>query len=461
MLLPTGLLRAPTHAFLRATALLCVPLLLASACDKADRNEHLRPYGGSGGGLGGSGGVMDASFDACDCSDDDSGASGTGASGGTGGSGGMDAAVPTFSTSGLLSAAGQCAVARYSEFAMFAGLLAQATSAYAASPTAPLRTDAQAAFRDAMAAWQRAELFRVGPAAKAAQPGGQNLRDQIYFFPIVNRCLIDQQLVSQRYASGNYASTQASSRGLSTVEYLLFHDGDQNACGPSVSINTNGSWSALSSTELAQRRADYADEAVSNILMHAQALQAAWDPSGGNFLATFTQTGNSVFADDHSALTALLEAALYLDAEVKDSKLAVPLSLPVDGVVECPNQPATCPERLESRFARISADNIAQNLIAFRQIFEGCGPGNAGLGVDDWLRSVGEGELADRLLAALDNADAAVAAVGSLESAIHEASPTRALALHAAIKAITDLLKTEIPMVLNVQFITTGGGDVD
>lgn len=344
---------------------------------------------------------------------------------------------------------------------MSAGLLARATNAYAASPTAPLRAQAQAAFLDAMAAWQRAELFRVGPAAKAAQPGGQNLRDQIYFFPIVNRCLIDQQLVSQRYADGNYATTQASSRGLSAVEYLLFYDGEQNACGPQVSINADATWSALSPAERTQRRADYANEAVAHILTHAQALQAAWDPSGGNFLATFTQAGNSVYADDHSALTALLEAALYLDAEVKDSKLAIPLSLPIDGIIECPNQPEACPDRLESRFARISAGNIAQNLIAFRQVFQGCGPGNSGLGVDDWLRSVGEGELADRLLAAIDNADAAVVAVGSLESAINQAPPTRVVELHAAIKAITDLLKTEIPMVLNVQFITGGGGDVD
>lgn len=449
----------------RTSASLCAVFVLATACDMADRDENYRPFGGTGGqgamgGVSGSGG-MDAGFDACDCGDEDSGASGTGGTGGAGGTGGMDATVPTFSTSGLLSAAGQCAFSRYSEFATFAGLLAQATSAYAASLTTPLRAEAQAVFRDAMAAWQRAELFRMGPAGRTGQPGGQNLRDEIYFFPTVNRCLVDQQLVNQRYAGANYGSAQASSRGLSAIEYLLFYDGVQNACGPAVSINANATWSALSPTELAQRRADYASAAAADILMHAQALQTAWDPSGGNFLATFTQTGNTIFADDHSALSALLEAGLYLDAEVKDSKLAAPLSLPVGGIVECPNQPATCPERLESRFARVSADNIAQNLIAFRQVFEGCGPGNAGLGVDDWLRSVGEDDLADRLLARLDTADAAVAAVGSLEAAVNEASPTRALALHAAIKAITDLLKTEIPMVLNVQFISDVGGDVD
>jgi hypothetical protein len=94
-------------------------------------------------------------------------------------------------------------------------------------------------------------------------------------------------------------------------------------------------------------------------------------------------------------------------------------------------------------------------------LFQGCGDNFAGLGIDDWLRSIEQGDLSDRVLAALEHADALVNALGSLEDTTTETPPTRALALHAAIKAVSDLLKTDVVMVLNVRLPTTVGGDID
>lgn len=411
-------------------------LLVLLGCNFADREENYRPFGGAGG----VGGSMDSSVA------DDSGDDGDGGN------------VP-FSKQALLIAAGQCVTNRYAEFVTLMEVLTQATAEHGQEPTATTRTSAQTAFRHAMAAWQRAELFQIGPAARSTSPGGQGLRDQIYFFPANNACLVDQQLVSERYALPTFPSSLASARGLGALEYLLFHTDAGNNCPATQSINTAGTWAELSPAALEQRRADYAHAAALDVLARARALVIAWEPSGGNFIAQFTSgSANGAYATEQDALTALMTAIFYLDEGLKDPKLAIPLALPLNGVIDCPDG---CPERLESPFARISADNIRENLIAFRQVFQGCGTDFGGMGIDDWLRSIGQEDVAARMLAALDHADATVNALGSLEDAAIENPPTRARALHAAIKAITDLFKTDLVMVLNVQLPTGVGGDVD
>jgi len=418
---------------------LCLSLLLAIGCDMADRDEQFRGRGPACG--------VDEAMDAGVANDS-----------GDDNDGGGD----SFTTQQLLVAAGQCAMTRYGEFATLMERLTVATQTHAQAPTTTTRDAAQTAFLNAMAAWQRAELFQFGPAARVGTPGGQDLRDEIYFFPAINRCLIDQQLVNQRYAQPAFGNALASSRGLAAIEYLLFFDGATNACSTSQSINTNGSWASLSATERTQRRADYAHAAATDVLVHAQALVNAWAASGGNYLRLFVGDGsNASCGAPVESLNALITAVLYVDEGLKDFKIALPLALALNGVIDCPNAPATCPERLESQFARTSIENIRQNLIGFRQLFQGCGTNYGGVGIDDWLRSIDQGGLADRILSALDHAEATAGALGSLEDAAVQMPPDGALELHAAIKALSDLLKTELVMVLNVQLPAGVGGDVD
>jgi hypothetical protein len=65
-------------------------------------------------------------------------------------------------------------------------------------------------------------------------------------------------------------------------------------------------------------------------------------------------------------------------------------------------------------------------------------------------------------LQALDAAQAAVAGLDpKLEAAILEMPPDAALAVHAAIKAITDAFKTEMVTILMVSLPASGQGDND
>jgi predicted lipoprotein len=460
-------------------------LIVLLACNDSQLNEPLadkgkgtKNSGATGAGRGGSrdggttsggsgstrdGGPASGGNSGTGGDDDPNGSAASGSSGTTGGNSGAGGdepfVVPPFSKSNLLESIGGCALASYRDFVAKAVTLEESTRKLADAPDAAALAAAQDAWRTAMASWQRAEPFRFGPAARTPALGALDLRDEIYAFPHGDPCKVDQTLVDQSYASAEFASSLISGRGLGALEYLLFYDGGENACVASSAINGDGSWAALSADDLAQRRADYAAAAAREVRAKADALVHAWDPAGDDFLAHVSRPGRggSVYANAQEAFNAISDGLFMLDKEVKDWKLGWPLGL----VTDCVNAPNTCPNAVESRHARVSTQNLQQNLHGFRDAFEGCGPDHAGLGFDDWLREMGAGDLADRLVEALVGTEHALSELEPrLEDAI-ASDPPRVLVVHAAAKRATDLLKTELVTVLDLELPLAVEGDND
>jgi predicted lipoprotein len=380
-------------------------------------------------------------------------------SGGSGGSSNVSTTPPKFTKKALLTALAECATASYGEFDALADSLGEATTKLADDPSDANDAAARTAWLGAIASWQRAEPLAFGPAASTMSLGGQAIRDQIYIFPLGSSCLIDQSIVSKGYESASFSSSLGSARGLTAVEYLLFHAGAGNSCNSLVNINASGSWAALSASELRGRRAKYAKAAAADVRARAKALVAAWSPEQGNFYSTFVKagSGSTVYASNQDAFNVVSDALFYVEQELKDWKLGWPLGL----VADCVNAPNTCPNDVESRYARVSTDHLRQNLIGFRRGFQGCGLDYYGLGFDDWLVSVGAEDLSERMLAALVGAQQAVDDLNPpLESAI-VTSPQKVAAVHAAVKKLTDSLKTEFVTVLNLELPAGSEGDND
>lgn len=316
------------------------------------------------------------------------------------------------------------------------------------------RLAAVTAWDRAMGLWQQAELALVGPAgAMMVTAGGEDRRDGIYSWPITNQCRVDQELVEEVYLDVDaFARENVNVRGLAALEYLLHYTGEANGCAPNASINLNGEWTPIV-PELPARRAAYAVTAATLVVRDAEALLARWDEA---FLAELQTAGagSTTFATAQEALNALSDALFYLDKEVKDMKLAEPMGLSMACTADI------CPNLRESLYAGRSIANVADNLRGFRLVFAGAMDG-AGRGFDDLLNDVGAGALATQMISLID---AAIAVAEGYEADVPELLAEDPLAmqpLYDAVKAITDLLKTQFLSTLDLEVPNRAEGDND
>ncbi len=380
----------------------------------------------------------------------------TSTSASTGGSSGNPTGgMPGVARATLLDAIATCNLELLESFQSAAVALDAAAAEAKTDPTG--QTKAKEAWTKAIDIWQKAELFQFGPAGPTTMPGGQGLRDSLYSWPLVSRCLVDQNIVSKAYEAPNFGTTALiNMRGLAAAEYLLFYTGTDNACSPASGINASGSWAALSPVELAARKAHYASFVSAGIAATAQKLASAWRAGEGDFGAQLRSAGEtgSAYTSEQMALNAVSDAMFYVETHVKDLKIARPL-----GVLDCAS--ATCPEAVESRFAHHSRTHVRNNLIGFRMLMSGCKDGE-GVGFDDVLTAIGAATLAGKMTGDVNAAIAAADAIETddLAEAIQN-DPKSVELLHAAVKTITDSLKTEFVSVLDLELPQLVEGDND
>jgi uncharacterized protein len=386
----------------------------------------------------------------CSRKSDDTGSSGTS-------SGGVDAGA--FDKSALLRTFGECAYAGYGEFQLAAVELQSATTKASTEATPAALDAARAAWIKAIDAWQRVEVFGFGPAAMTGTPGGKDLRDPIYAWPLVSRCLTEQQIVEQTYSKPAFATALITTRGLAVAEYLLFYAPTDNACAATVTINSSGAWAALGDAEIKKRKLAYAQAIGADTVVRGQQLLDAWDPAKGNFVGELTKAGQggTTFATQQLAFNAVNGALFYADDELKDMKVGKPAGL----VPGCTTTPP-CLGDVESPWAKRSKDHLRNNLAGIEKLIRGCGANGDGLGFDDLLRAIGAENVAKNLETQL----AAVrAALDALEEPTFEddlvKNPAGVKRLFDALRAFATVLKTEFITVLDLELPKRVEGDND
>jgi predicted lipoprotein len=337
--------------------------------------------------------------------------------------------------------------------------LSEAASQWASNPADPdALANVAAAYGVAMDEWQYLELLQVGPAGlMGVVAAGEGLRDEIYAWPLVNRCRIDQETLEPAHSSPELLGGEpVNVRGLGAMEYLIFHGGGENACAPNSAINTDGTWATVAPDELRARQATYAAVVADLLQAEAATLSGRWAVTGGNFREEFAGAGSSsqTYASVQEALNALSDAMFYLEKETKDMKLATPL-----GLIECST--ATCPEALESALASRSGRNVSVNLRAFVDIYRGGPDASAGFGFDDLLDAAGQTELRADMDQLIEEAQQAVELVADdLEGALAE-NPDAVLTAHDRLKLMLDVFKTQFIGVLDLDLPQRAEGDND
>lgn len=335
-----------------------------------------------------------------------------------------------FSKRALRHQAVQCAAWHACEFETVAERLYQSLTRYEQEPSA--LPQAQEAWRVAMRSWSVLELFQFGPlASRATSAGkdmyhGQGIRDRLYSWPLVSRCRVEEQLVGQEYKKQGFDNALVSGRGLFALESLLFYAEQDTECAPAS--KTGAAWDKLSATEINTRKRTYARAVSEDILSLSRQLVKSYSPYGENFTATFVEALG--YPSEQEAMNVLGWSLIYLEREVKDYKLGT-----AAGYILA--SPVTT---LESPFAYEDATAIASNLNGFRALFQGCGAGGEGLGFDDWLKAVGHGDLSNEIIERLAFAERVIGELMTIEGA----SQAEREEAYLSVKAITDLLKTEV-----------------
>lgn len=370
---------------------------------------------------------------------------------------GADLGIDAATTRSLLESVARTTSSHIIAFDAASDALVVASAAFAEETSDANRAAAQEAWIEAMATWQVVEMMQIGPAARMADSaGGEGLRDEVFSWPIDNPCRVDQELVEAGYEDDGFAALPPSVRGLDAIEYLLFVDTEANACSATSGINADGEWTALGAAEVQQRRATYAAVAAELVADAADTLAAAWQPDTGSYYTALVSAGDGseLFATQRDALNAISNAMFYLDKETKDMKLARPTGL--SGCAE-----ATCPEEVESLFSRVSMDNIAANLQGFSEWYHGGPAGGPEVGFHELLVAMDATQLADDMSVAIDAAlTLALEDNGSLYDRV-DSDAAGVAALYDAVKAITDLLKTQFVGVLDLELPQRAAGDND
>jgi predicted lipoprotein len=314
---------------------------------------------------------------------------------------------------------------------------------------------AQAAWRAAFSTWTQVDVMQVGPAGQSgATKGGLGLRDEIYAWPSISACSIDQALVANTFEDVGYFATKLiNMRGLGAVEVVLFASTGANACPVAAGINTSGSWAALGDVEVQKRRARFAAAATSFVIDRTDALLAAW--SNGH-RADFVKDGGGVYGTPGAVIDEIVAAMMYVDQVTKDQKLGIPLGLHA----LCGS--ASCPASFESQYARSAREGVIGNLKGIRAVFSGSRDGAAaGIGIEDYLVSAEATDLAERLRSNIDEALtlAESAPADFITAVATDKDPL--VALHTAVQSVDRDIKSEVVVALKITLPQTVGGDTD
>ncbi|MEO0322860.1 MAG: imelysin family protein [Myxococcota bacterium] len=355
----------------------------------------------------------------------------------------------------LAAFADEAVVPRLARFADQARALDTAAASWADDPAnVGRRGAAQEAWVSAMDTWQELEVLQVGPAGAAgAIEGGQGLRDEIYSWPTVNACRVDQETIEDAAATAEGLRGElVNVRGLDALERLLFADTLANACPASSPLNLDGTWDVVAGEPgaIASRRARYAASAAALVRERAEELEAAWTGGFRDALAT-AGAGSETYATSLIALNSVSDALFYLEGLTVNMKIAEPA-----GLSGCETAD-TCPEARESLFANRSLANIQAN---HRGYVAGYRAGE-GRGLDQLLRDVGASDFADRMDAALAAAEPVVAGLSGTVATLLDADPQGLDPVFNALQDVVRLQRTELVSVFNLRLPQSVAADND
>ena len=230
-------------------------------------------------------------------------------------------------------------------------------------------------------------------------------------------------------------------------------------------MNRDGAWSAWVEQEGAfeEARRALALAISADLRTQLTTLTSRWAEGGEASVAL--SEGAAPFSSKREALDEVYASLFYLDQVSKDLKLALPLGLSPDceSEGESEGESGRCLEAVEHNASGLSREALSANLEGLLWVWLGGAPSDreARAGFDDLLRAEGASTLADdvttRIEALINTLNARE---GSLSALISE-DIAWVEGVYEDLRALATLLKSDLPVVLNLSVPMEGAGDND
>jgi predicted lipoprotein len=273
----------------------------------------------------------------------------------------------------------------------------------------------------------------------------KTLRDRIYGWPLLATCSLDRDTASRFADPSSYdiAAKLVNARSLAAIEYLIYVDSPDHTC-----LQTPAGWDALGAN-LPRARCRLAEAIAIDVAAQAELLETAWRADGGNFVGELSTAGtsSSSIPSAQEGINRISDAMFYTDKMIKDMKLGETSGITIN---VCGTVGEPCLREVEHPISDRATFAIRANLVALREAFTGTAAVD-GPGFDDFLIGVGHPEVAQSMTADLD---AAIADANALPDSFLTALSTdyqQIVTTHAAVKQLTDDLKTQFLTLLNLE----------
>lgn len=303
--------------------------------------------------------------------------------------------------------------------------LRASAKALEASPSeATLRTT-QEAWRAARKVWHQSEAFRFGPVKT------RNISSAIDFWPARLETIEGVIAGADPITVASIEALGANAKGFMALEALLF----DSAAGDAAVL------AKLSTDPAAARRRSFVAVAAEHLEGKTAELLAAWEPASGNFARELTEagTGAVLFPSGKAAVDQLVNSTIFAADLVVGTKIGKPYGTKSGG--------NPLPDQEESPRSDNSIADMLDTLDGVRSMYTGAYAGADAKGISDLVRAK-NAALDDRVLAALDEARAKVAAIPPpFRTAITTQRPA-VDAAYQATRTLKNTMSTEVATAL-------------
>jgi predicted lipoprotein len=321
-------------------------------------------------------------------------------------------------------------------------------------------------WKSAMESYHYLESMMIGPMSD----NDFEIRYKLYSFALTktNKCSIDKEIV-KLYDNPNAAFRENFNRvGLDALEYLYHSPATYSCRRPRGSM---AAWGNLSELERKRSKCAYIQRTTDFLTQTAKSLKDTWVPTSGNLTKQIVE--NNLFGNLDQAVNVFSNALFYLDKDLKDYKLAMPLGINED----CPT--ATCPNSVEHKKTTLSFKSMYYNVLGFKALLTGKDTMNVrsidGFGFDDYLDTVNAEDLKNQMLTNINTALANLKAyenksftdeLAGLDKAncLNSTTTNRLVevcALYQDVKKISDDLKNDFLVYLALKAPRNAQGDND